>query len=69
VNRSRADESDNVLEKRNETTISFQSGLGRDRMELRTKRPSSSRPFAMEPPVSPAAPTNKTWVFDMLAGR
>lgn len=38
-------------------------------MELRTKRPSSSKPFAMEPPVSPAAPTNKTWVFDMLAGR
>lgn len=34
----------------------------------RTKRPSSSNPFAMEPPVSPAAPTNSTLVFDIMAG-
>lgn len=27
------------------------------------------RPLAMEPPVSPAAPTNRTWVFVMLGKR
>jgi hypothetical protein len=27
------------------------------------------RPLAMEPPVSPAAPTNRTWVFAMLSRR
>lgn len=32
----------------------------------RTKRPSSSNPLAMEPPVSPAAPTSRTLVFDMV---